>query len=257
MRIKIIVDKYYQVLTQPTREDSLRKNVTENPNPQNLLEQLALDQQLNPFTKWWHYFSFYDKKLGELAHVSRQGKCLEPIRILELGVWKGGSLDLWRQFFGPQAVIYGVDIVDPGRVITGGEVRIGSQIDSEFLASVVREMGGVDVVIDDGSHLSKHVVKSFEILYPMLNPGGLYIIEDLHTSYWPTYGGGLRRKNSSIEFLKHLIDYMNSAYFQKKSKFIDTDNIVRPESVEFADSLALVKKGRELHPEFFLRGDSK
>ena len=141
-------------------------------------------------------------------------------------------------------------------MIKGGDLRIGSQVDSKFLASVVEEMGGIDVVIDDGSHISQHVIKSFEILYPMLSPGGLYFIEDLHTSYWPKYGGGLRRKNSSIEYLKHLVDYLNSEYFQKNVKFIESEKIARPESVEFADSLVLVKKGKETHPELFFGGAS-
>ena len=135
-------------------------------------------------------------------------------------------------------------------------MRIGSQIDSKFLASVVEEMGGIDVVIDDGSHISQHVIKSFEILYPMLNPGGLYFIEDLHTSYWPNYGGGLRRKNSSIEYLKHLVDYLNSEYFQKNVRLIESEKIARPENVEFADSLVLVKNGKETHPELFFGGAS-
>ena len=254
--MKLLVEKMYRTSTRPCREDLLRKNVIANPNPRNFLEQLAVDPQLNPFTKWWHYLSFYNEKLGHLAHDSREGKRPEPIRILELGVWQGGSLDLWREFFGPEAVIFGIDIVDPGRIIKGGELRIGSQIDSKFLASVVEEMGGIDVVIDDGSHMSQHVVKSFEILYPMLNPGGRYFIEDLHTSYWPNYGGGLRRKNSSIEYLKHLVDYLNSEYFQKNVKLIESEKISRPKSVEFADSLVLVKKGKETHPELFFGGES-
>ena len=84
--MKLLVEKMYRTLTRPCREDLLRKNVIANPNPRNFLEQLAVDPQLNPFTKWWHYLSFYNEKLGQLAHDSREGKLQEPIRILELGV---------------------------------------------------------------------------------------------------------------------------------------------------------------------------
>jgi cephalosporin hydroxylase len=113
-----------------------------------------------------------------------------PLRILEMGVWRGGSLDLWRQYFGPDAIIYGIDIdeVITTLGIDSAEVRVGSQTDEIFLLSVIEEMGGLDIVIDDGSHQSKDVLASLRILFPRLAEGGTYVIEDLHTSYWPAWG---------------------------------------------------------------------
>lgn len=248
------IDFYFKLKTRPTREGTLRENLITNPTPKNFLEQIAISTDVNPFTKWWHYFSFYDEKLGKLAEKSRNGMLDTPVRILELGVWKGGSIDLWRKFFGPSAIIYGIDVNKPEGIIHSGKVKIGSQDDSEFLKSVVAEMGGLDVVIDDGSHVNRQVIKSFQILYPILSSGGLYFIEDLHTSYWPNYGGGLFRRGSSIEYAKKLIDYVNSEYFQKSLSLFDSKGIERPSSVEFADSIVLIQKGKPVHPELFIGG---
>ena len=100
-------------------------------------------------------------------------------------------MDLWREYFGPSAVIFGVDIDESCRAIPqrSGQIRIGSQVDRRFMKSVVDEMGGLDIVIDDGSHINQHVIESFQILFPHLSRRGFYWIEDLHTSYWPRWGG--------------------------------------------------------------------
>jgi hypothetical protein len=184
--------------------------------PSNLLEEIALNFQGLPFAKWWHYFASYDEELGSLARLSRAGDTPQPLKVLEIGVWKGGSLDLWRSYFGDSAVVFGIDL-DPSCAslpVQGAEIRIGSQVDRGFLRSVVDEMGGVDVVIDDGSHVSSHVIESFRTLFPLLADGGVYVVEDLHASYWPWYGGGLRRKTSSVEALKTVIDAMHAQHFE-------------------------------------------
>jgi hypothetical protein len=97
--------------------------------------------------------------------------------MLEIGVWKGGSLDMWRKFFGPDATLFGVDINSDCARFDGksASVRIGSQDDPEFLRGVVKEMGKVDIVLDDGSHIASHQRASFEALFPLLSEGGLYI----------------------------------------------------------------------------------
>ncbi|HEX8351009.1 MAG TPA: class I SAM-dependent methyltransferase, partial [Hymenobacter sp.] len=149
--------------------------------------------------KWLHYLPIYE------AHFDRFRET--DLRMLEIGVFNGGSLELWRGYFGAKATIFGIDIdqrcaelFDPPN-----QVRIGSQADCKFLRSVVHEMGGVDLVIDDGSHIAEHQRQSFDCLFPLLNDGGLYVIEDLHTSYWPgAYQGGYRRRGTAIEFVKLL-----------------------------------------------------
>ncbi|MEY4698426.1 MAG: hypothetical protein RIT14_2854, partial [Pseudomonadota bacterium] len=99
---------------------------------------------------------------------------------------------MWRRFFGPEAVIFGVDINRDCAKFDGqaAQVRIGSQDDMDFMRGVLAEMGGVDVILDDGSHQMRHVRASLLGLFPLLADGGLYVIEDMHTAFWRSYGGG-------------------------------------------------------------------
>ena len=134
--------------------------------------------------------------------------------MLEIGVGQGGSLDLWRSYFGPSAVLYGIDI-DPEcleRVSPPNHVRIGSQADGDFLMRVVAEMGPPNIVLDDGSHLGAHQIESFRVLFPLLQEGGVYVIEDLHTSYWDAYQGGKGTARTGIGLLKALIDDQHACY---------------------------------------------
>ena len=134
--------------------------------------------------KWHHYIPIYDRYLSKYRN--------KRVGLLEIGVSKGGSLEMWREYFGEDARIYGIDIDPDCKQFDGvaGHVRIGSQDDPNFLNSVVSEIkktGGLDIVIDDGSHLMTHIRKSFEILYPAMNKNSIYILEDLHTAYWRAY----------------------------------------------------------------------
>jgi len=156
-----------------------------------------------PINKWTHYLDLYERYFSRFRNT--------PVRMLEIGVFEGGSLELWRNYFGPKALIYGIDI-DPAcasKVSEPNQVRIGSQADPAFLASVVEEMGGVDLILDDGSHKGSHIITSFRTLFPLLSDGGLYAIEDMHDDYseWP----GTRR-NQSLSFVKRLIDDMHGTF---------------------------------------------
>jgi hypothetical protein len=184
--------------------------------------------------KWTHYLPIYDRILGKYAG--------SPVRFLEIGVFRGGSMNMWREFFGAQATIFGVDVNPACAAFDGisGQVRIGSQDDPAFLRRVVEEMGGVDVVLDDGSHLASHQRASFDVLFPLVSDGGLYLIEDLHTAYWPTHEGGLKRRGTGIEFLKDKVDAMHRHYFMRGVN--RADKIVPIESIQFFDSIAVVEK---------------
>lgn len=166
--------------------------------------------------KWVHYFEVYERHFDAYRDgFPLPGGGYRPLRFLEIGVSEGGSLQLWRKYFGSDATIFGVDIDARCAVFDneGAHVRIGSQADPPFLLSVVKEMGGVDVVLDDGSHRAKDQRVSFDTLFPLLSYGGLYIVEDLHTAYWPRmYQGGYRRPGTFIELSKSLVDGMHSWY---------------------------------------------
>lgn len=169
--------------------------------------------------KWDHFLPIYSRLFAPFRDGMPDGR---PLRFLEIGVYEGGSLDLWRRFFGPDAILYGID-VDPRCAVFDGraaQVRIGSQADPDFLRSVVREMGGVDVVLDDGSHVASHQRISFDTLFPLLAQDGLYVAEDLHTAYWKGYEGGHRRKGTFLEVTKSFIDDMHGWYHGRKTSEI-------------------------------------
>lgn len=155
--------------------------------------------------KWMHYFDIYDR------HFAPYRK--RPIKVLEFGVSYGGSLQMWRDYFGRKAHIIGVDI-DPRclTIKTGPRIQvvIGDQEDREFLAKLAEEHGPFDVIIEDGGHTMTQQINTFEVIWPHVRTGGVFLIEDLHTSYWEKYGGGLRKPGTFIEYAKDLIDRMNA-----------------------------------------------
>lgn len=188
--------------------------------------------------KWLHYLPIYDRLFEKYSG--------RPVRFLEIGVLAGGSMHMWRTYFGPLATIFGIDI-NPDCAGYGGlagEVRIGSQDDPEFLRSVVSEMGGVDIVLDDGSHVARHQRASFDVLFPLLSDGGLYVIEDLHTSYWPDYEGGLKREGTGLEFLKEKIDLIHEHYFTRGAN--KPERMAPIGSIQFFDSIAAIEKRAQL-----------
>ena len=130
---------------------------------------------------------------------------LMPIRLLEIGVGSGGSLRAWRDYF-PHAEIFGVDINPDVPRVEGVETIIGDQGDPSFLYTLVDRLKPLHVIVDDGSHLWGDQIFTFEQLFPIVEPDGFYIIEDLHTSYWGSYAKGPR---SCIDYLKFLVDELN------------------------------------------------
>lgn len=171
--------------------------------PSSAVANLFYNHAGRPITKWTHYLERYDQFFARFKDT--------PVRMMEIGVFEGGSLQLWRKFLGPKATIYGIDI-DPAcasKVDAPNQVRIGSQDDPDFLRSVVEEMGGVDLVLDDGSHKGSHIIASFRALFPLLSHGGLYVIEDMHADYSEFPGS---RRNQSLSFIKRLIDDMHGHY---------------------------------------------
>jgi hypothetical protein len=202
--------------------------------------------------KWVHYLEIYERHLA----AYRDGFPLpdgtrRPLRLLEIGVFQGGSLQLWRKYFGPDATIFGIDRDERCAAFDGPEtrVRIGSQSDAPFLRNVVDEMGGVDIVIDDGSHRGRHQRASFDALFPELSFGGLYIAEDLHTSYWPLdYAGGYRRPGTFIEVSKSLVDGLHGWYHRwpisRRARRAKTEIF----SVCFYDSVVVIEKRHRDRP---------
>ncbi|MBP0464533.1 class I SAM-dependent methyltransferase [Roseomonas sp. PWR1] len=156
--------------------------------------------------KWVHYLDVYERHIGPYRGRS-------PV-MLEIGVFGGGSLAMWKAYLGPGARLVGIDI-DPAckaHEAEGIEIFTGSQDDPALIAAVLEKYPAIDIVLDDGSHRMEHLRASFELLYPRLAPDGLYLLEDLHTCYWPEYGGGLRAAGSFMEFVKDKLDELNAAH---------------------------------------------
>lgn len=198
--------------------------------------------------KWAHYLPIYDKLFRPYRNT--------PVRMLEIGVSEGGSLDMWRRYFGPDATIFGVDVdlECVNGVTHPNQVRIGSQDDPAFLRSVVAELGVPDIILDDGSHLGRHQRASFDILFPLLADGGLYIIEDTHTAYWHWADGGYRRPDTAIEFAKSIVDDMHGWYHDRPTL---TDAKTSIGGVTFHDSMIVIEKRQHSQPLNIRIGQSR
>ena len=186
--------------------------------------------------KWHHYLEVYDRHLGRFRG--------EAVHVLEIGIHRGGSLQVWKSYLGERAIIHGIDI-DPDCAQFAEErivPHIGDQGDVEFLKRVVHEMGRVDVVIDDGGHQSALQIATFEALYPLVDPNGVYVCEDTRASYWAEFGGGYRRPGTFVEYAKSLVEPLHVWY-------IDDQRIARDEGFArmtlgmfFYDSMIVFEK---------------
>jgi hypothetical protein len=185
--------------------------------------------------KWVHYFGIYDRHFSWFRGKS--------VTFLEIGVSKGGSLQMWQRYFGPLARIVGIDI-DPScrqHEQPGISVRIGDQADPRFLQEVLDEFGVPDIVLDDGSHQMAHINATFDFLYPKLPKNGIYMVEDLHTAYWSEFGGGVDAPASFINRCKKFIDSLNADHSRGA---LAPDTITRQTyGISFYDSVVAFEKG--------------
>jgi hypothetical protein len=163
--------------------------------------------------------------------------------MLEIGTGNGGSSQMWKHYFGPAAQIVTVDIREECLKFADEQVavRIGSQADPMFIQSVIDEFGAPDIVLDDGSHVTEHVCATFEYLYPRMTRDAIYFIEDLHAAYWPDFGGGLRKSDTLIERIKHLIDEMHGHYIPDEIEVSKIGALTR--SIQIYDSIVVLEKG--------------
>jgi len=160
--------------------------------------------------KWHHYFDIYSKHFE--AYRNR------PIKMLEIGVFRGGSLRMWKEYFHADSTIVGIDIdkscKDHEIADRNVFVRIGSQADPEFLAKVNEEFGPFDIILDDGSHKTHHQNISFGALFrPALKDGGCYMVEDVHTNYWLKH---VDSEDTFIDLSKQMVDMLHEPYFDRK-----------------------------------------
>lgn len=165
---------------------------------------------IGPSVKWNHYFEIYERYLEKF-----RGK---PARYLEIGVFGGGSLDLMRKYLGEQAAIFGIDI-DPQCAryeAHGHRIFIGDQANQGFLKQCVKEAGELDIVVDDGGHTPTQQIISFIELFPALRNGGVYIVEDLHATFWPSYQDAAIGINF-YDFARGLVEKLSLWHLDERS----------------------------------------
>lgn len=211
--------------------------------------------------KWVHYFQIYER------HFSRFKN--QPVNILEIGVFRGGSLQLWQSYFGNKANIYGMDIDPSTKAFEDERVKIfiGDQANPEFLKDVKAQLPPMDIIIDDGGHTTQQQITSFLELYDQVTPNGVYLVEDLHTNYWPRF---IDTPNGEtfIDFAKRHIDALNAWYYQgeetyhryAQNPYQRNGQISVPEftltthSISFYNSIIVFEKQPVLEPFVYATG---
>ncbi len=195
--------------------------------------------------KWEQYLPVYERIFAPFI-VQRK-----PVNMLEIGVQNGGSLNVWNEYLPAGSQITGIDVEPlcanleyPSSV----KMLVGDATKQEFIDEHLSK-SKFDIIIDDGSHVCADVIKTFEMLFSKLKPGGIYVVEDCHTSYWNQYfGGGLRAKTSSMEYFKKLLDAINYKYIldSEITEAIQAENLAELNteiaSISFYDSLIVIEK---------------
>lgn len=245
-----------------TKEDlvyvsSLAENLRDATALGMLFPLIDLNAQIMTDKRPWHFFDVY-----ESIGLDRN----QAYKLLEIGNRWCGSIWGWRTYL-PHAKIYGLDI-DPntqhfqnGDPDIGVKVYLGDQTDVNLLKSINEDAGGFNIIIDDGGHTMTQINTSFNTLWPLLEDGGVYIIEDLQCCYWPEFEGGLRKEYSSMEMIKSLFDNIHACYYKsecQKSKRAKHEIVNEPSnyldksvsSIHLYDSVAVIYKNvkTELKP---------
>lgn len=217
----------------------------------NELETYFLDNTGPEIQKFAHYFPIYDRHLARFRD--------RPVTVLEIGVSEGGSMLMWRHYFGPRARIYGVDIDPRCKAIEQEQIQvfIGSQTDRTFLRELRRSLPPIDVLIDDGGHSMLQQRATFEELFDHVAPDGIYICEDVQTSYLLRYGGGHRYRRSFMEFTKGLIDQLHAFHSDQPNSFGPSTFTRTVTSIHYYDSMIVIEKGKHEPSEMVSAGAAR
>lgn len=184
----------------------------------------------------------------------------QPVKLLEIGVQNGGSLEIWTRFFPHAEKLVGCDIDPACGELRYEDPRVSIVVGDANLASTEERIAAIserfDIVIDDGSHTSSDIVRSFARYFPRLSTGGVFVIEDLHCSYWREFGGGIYDPTASMNFLKRLADVINHEHWgvearraevlatfeQAYGAVFDEQVLAELHSVEFVNSMCVLRK---------------
>ena len=173
----------------------------------NDLEKYFNNNQKNLIHKWNHYFNIYNCYFSRFRNTS--------VNVLEIGVSHGGSLQMWKDYFGSKCQIFGIDRNSKCKQLEENRVQIfiGNQTNESFLEEVIQQIPHIDILIDDGGHRMEQQIVTFKKLFPHIDKNGVYLCEDIHTSYYKRYEGGYKCSNSFIEYSKNLIDDLHAWHY--------------------------------------------
>jgi SAM-dependent methyltransferase len=154
-------------------ERTLEASNAPNPSPNPLLQYFDAHNNGRGIWKWRHYFELYHRHFAKF--VGRE------VHIVEIGVFSGGSLDMWKDYFGPRCHVYGVDIEPACKNYEGDRVKvfIGDQADRRFWKTFREQVPALDILVDDGGHVPEQQMITLEEILPHLRPGGVYLCEDV------------------------------------------------------------------------------
>ena len=194
----------------------------------------------NVSDKWVNYFDIYDECFR--SYIANKPK------VLEIGVQNGGNLQILNKYL-KNATLYGVDI-DPKVLNLTLDANIhvyNFNITDEVAINQYFEKTEFDIIIDDGSHICSDIIQTFRLFFSKLKPGGVFLIEDLHTSYWQSHGGSYLGIDSAIEFFKKFVDLLNFYHindhrFEEKLSLDDRYIFEWLRSIYFYDSVVVIHK---------------
>jgi hypothetical protein len=200
--------------------------------------------------KWHLYLNKYDQLFMPYRNLI--------VSLLEIGIQNGGSLDVWANYFQSASVIIGCDINPACAALRFASNKIklviGDIQHPSTQQTILTLAPSLDIVIDDGSHTSSDIIQTFCALFGHVKDGGLYVIEDLHCSYWLDYGGGLYHPHSSYAFFKALIDICNQEHWGLNTyptQFLESlgfkvgnaaEHFSHIHAIEFLNSMCIIHK---------------
>lgn len=198
--------------------------------------------------KWMHYFEIYERHFGQFRN--------QPISLLEFGVLHGGSLQMWKHYFGKQAKIYGADINPRCAELAEDQITIllADQESRESLRNICNTLPPFDIIIDDGGHTMLQQKTTFEEMWGRLKIGGIYLIEDMLTSYWPSFGGGYKDPVNFVEYTKNLIDQLHAWHAVPNSGLSVNEFTRTAFSLHYYDSVLVIEKRAMQQPQVRMKG---
>lgn len=216
------------------------------------LKQIYAEHISKVSDKWSIYLVEYERILSQYRN--------QPISLLEIGIQNGGSLEILAEYFPQARYLVGSDINTDCEKLEYGDVRVRVVVGDANTEEALKEIQSIaptfDVILDDGSHRSSDIVKTFALYFPLLLDGGVFIVEDLHCSYWKEFEGGLFDPYSSMAFFRKLTDVINheswgvpklrgsilKSFFSKYEVNIDEKTLEHIHSVEFVNSMCVIRK---------------